>query len=287
MYPEPIKISGKKKELINSYIKQVNKPNLSIPFKNLNEFRICSYNVKYFDFTDNTNKQIKNFIDKIDPDAFSLIEYSRDNDKYFIDKYNEFFEQMKNYGIYSFGKDVKESICINSTSLLKDCPDYSLDEERGFTFMKCKFNGIFINIITIHLDVSDDSALTRSKEIQDVVNFIIGKNLQNTIIIGDFNDYFVDKNNIRFNEHLEEFKERTGLDSFPNKVHSLLEKNNFTNIYQSFINIPKFSCWSGKLVDFCYIYNKTWDSRLVVKNFYMPFLNYSDHLPLVIDIIYK
>jgi len=287
MYPEPKKISGNRQGLIDSYLKQVNKTNLIIPSKKTNIFRICSYNVKNFDFRGDANKQIKNFIDKINPDAFSLIEYLKDNDVYFRNQSTQFFEQMQDYGIYSFGKEIIESDMVDSTGQLKDCSGYLLNEERGFTFMKCKFNNTFINLITIHLDVSDNTGRTREKEIHTVVNFIVTKNLANVVVIGDFNDYPVNKNNPKYSEYLKEFKERTGLDSLPNKVHPLLEKNKFTNIYNLFDNNPKFSCWSGKLVDFCYIYNKTWEDRLVIRNSYMPFINYSDHLPLVIDILYK
>ena len=47
---------------------------------------------------------------------------------------------------------------------------------------------------------------------------------------------------------------------------------------------PFFSFLSGKLVDFCYLYKTTWSKNLEIENIYMPFVSYSDHLPIVVDI---
>ena len=287
MYPSPNKFKGSRKELIHAYVTQTSQTNLIIPKKNKNTFRICSYNVKNFDFVDQANKKIATFIDNLDPDVYSLIEYLGSNDTLFKLRKGCLFEQVEDYGIYSFGYNVQNSRTCDSTYMLRNCSGYSQDENRGFTCVESIFNDRPITIITIHLDVSDNSAYTRQQEIKDVIGFILSQKLKNVIVIGDFNEYYMEKNNPLYLDYLEEFKERVGLDEIPNKTHTLLKQVHFENIYELFENSPQFSCWSGKLVDFCYFYKPTWDKSLYITDFYMPFINYSDHLPLIVDISYK
>ncbi len=291
MFPQPNKILGNKKGLIDSYFTQVSELENTdqLPTKNKDSFRFCSYNVRYFEFKNYTSIHIKEFIDKILPDSFSLIEYNENSDRSFkcLKNYSSIlFEQLPRYGIITF-HPLKSGICtFQKKSCLNQQRVVKNNELRGFTHLKRQYYNTNINIITIHLDVTDETGGIRLKEIKEIHNYIIDNQLKNVLIIGDFNEWDLDNKDSLYNDSLVDFIQRTGLHHFSTKVHRFLNSNNYINVFHMKNKYPRFSCWSGKLVDFCYLFQPTWNRNLEIENIYMPFVAYSDHLPIIVDVKY-
>ena len=295
MFPLPNKIIGTRSELLKSYINQIKDlETREFPYKKKNIFRFCSYNIKFFNFENYTSNDVKKFIDKVKPDAYSLIEYDVKYDINF--KYNKksteqiLFEQLPNYGILTvYNKasiDAKNYSfnTLNKLGTLNNIRYGKSKELRGFTHMSIKYNDIIINIITIHLNVCDESGNTRLQEITDLYNYITINNLSCVLIVGDFNEWNLKKTDKTYNDSLIDFKQRTGLKNFSTKVHDFLKLHNFVNAFHMKDKHPKFSCWSGKLVDFCYLFKDSWDNSIEIFDIHMPFIPFSDHLPIIIDI---
>jgi hypothetical protein len=282
-YPFPTSVDGDRNSLIRKYKKIISKNrNLNFPLKKEDDImRICSYNVYKFSFLYNSNKEIYKFIQNIDPDFISLIEYHNfPNDNYFFNlNYNKtLLEQSKDYGILSLS-NIKPDIL--NKKYIGNLINIEF-EKSGFTHALIND----INIITIHLDVFDETGNTRLDEFLEIHTYIVTNALQNVLLIGDFNEMLLDQTHPLYNEYLNEFSKRTGLDKIPNKVHNILNRLNYINLYSLFDcdEIPKFSCWSGKLVDYAFIWKPTWNNNFQIIDLNMPMIPYSDHLPIVIDI---
>ena len=293
MFPIANKIIGGREELLKSYIHQINTLKMtSFPTKSENIFRFCSYNIKYFKFENYDSNDIKSFIDKVNPDAFSLIEYDTQYDGIFKNiassSNSVLFEQLPGYGIFSNYYNNNTSAyklhTLNKTNVLSPGRYGHMNELRGFTHMTIMHAKTIISIITIHLDVSDETGDLRLLEITELYEFIISKSLTNVIIVGDFNEWDLQKTDNTYEDSLIDFRQRTGLEHFSTKAHDFLKQHNFTNVFHMKKKLPKFSCWSGKLVDFCYLFQDTWDESVEIIDIHMPFIPYSDHLPIIIDI---
>ena len=150
--------------------------------------------------------------------------------------------------------------------------------------MVVTYNKININILTVHLDVYDETGNIRLQEISELYDYIVEYSLINVLILGDFNEWNLTKTDRTYNDSLIDFRQRTGLDHFSTRVHIFLKDKNFIDVFHMKNKKPKFSCWSGKLVDFCYLFKDTWDNSVEIVNIYMPFVLYSDHLPIIVDI---
>jgi len=296
MYPNPYKIFGDRLGLEENYRKQIQNMNYNgfnndVKKKEGNLFRFCSYNVKYFNFKNTADELIHNFIKEYKIDAFSLIEYHVSED-YYIKHIGEsvLFEQTENYGISThfnlknikMNPDMKAD--IHHIKKINDMDSYILNEERGFTHLYISLYNTTVNIITIHLDVSDEEGRTRLQEITEIYTYLKRLNLTNVLIIGDFNEWNIRHNEPLYEPSLMEYQERTGLEHFSTKVHDFLLNRKFINVFDMFDKNPKFSCWSGKLVDFCYKYTPTWNTLIKIKNIDFVYLDYSDHLPIILDI---
>lgn len=298
MYPSPYNIFGNRFLLEESYRCQVNDLaildyNKALLVNNPNIFRFCSYNVKYFDFNKDAAELIFNFIKKYNPDAFSLIEYHLLEDAA-IKELGDLvmFEQLKHYGISTHfnlnNSTIDHPMTCEAISIerMGDIQTYVSDEKRGFTHLCVHLHAKSIHIITLHLDVQDERGFSRLHEIKEIYSYIEERDLNNVIIIGDFNEWDIHHNEPAYEPTLMEFQERTGLGDFSTQVHDFLKSHDFTNVFHLLNEYPQFSCWSGKLVDFCYKYNPTWDTSLVIKNIAFIYVDYSDHLPIILDIEY-
>ena len=292
MFPSPNKIIGSREDLIKSYVEQINSLHTTIfSTKPTNTFRFCSYNVKYFKFENYTCENIKSFIDIINPDAFSLIEYHTKHDNIFknIKDYNSvLFEQLPGYGILSSNYNSKYILHnIDQKQLLSHGRYGSMNGLRGFTHIAINLNKTPINIFTVHLDVCDESGNTRLQDITELVDYIVNTSLVNVLILGDFNEWDLKNTDSTYGATLVDFKRRTGLNHFSTQSHDFLKQNNFMNVFHLKEKYPKFSCWSGQLVDYCYLFKSTWSDTIEIVDITMPFIPYSDHLPIVIDIKHK
>jgi exonuclease III len=279
IYKYPTIISGTKTDLIKHYLNDVNQKNRNFK-KNPNITRLMIYNVQCFRFIKNSKTLISNLIKELNPDLVSFIEYrfNQTNDQYFNKYFNNHcnYNQKGNFGIKTYSNINFD--CINNHTI--DDTDFD-GELRGFTHVEV--NGY--NIISTHLDVWDESGKTREKEIKVLIDYIIKLKLKNVILTGDFNEVNLGLFSKQYQKNLnQEFKNRTGLDKMSSSVFKLLEENDFIDIFDALNKErPKFSCWTGKLVDYAYIYKPTWSGQLIdIDLYYCP---YSDHLPIIIDVI--
>jgi endonuclease/exonuclease/phosphatase family metal-dependent hydrolase len=280
IYKYPTIISGNKEDLIKHYINDVNQKNKNFN-KNPNIIRLMIYNVQCFNFIKNSKILITELIKNLNIDVVSFIEYrfNKKNDEHFQKYFNNNcnYIQKNTFGIKTYSK--LEFDCINNHTV--DI-DYDFDgEKRGFTHVE--INGY--NLISTHLDVWDDTGKTREKEIKVIIDYIQKFKLKNVILTGDFNEVNTNLFSRQYKQQLnDEFKNRTGLNKLPSKIFKLLKENEFIDMFDSLNKEhPKFSCWTGKLVDYAYIYKPTWSGNLIdIDLYYCP---YSDHLPIIIDLI--
>lgn len=282
VYPFPDDIKGNRNDLARSYKRLVsrNKGKNYPSEKKPGNIRICAYNVNRFEFLHNSNDKIYDFIKKINPDILSMIEYQNfPNDNHFFKTNSKFtfLQQTENFGILTMTPNNPDILKKKYTST------NLLSEKTGFTH--CVINNL--NIITVHLDVFIESGRMRLHEILGIHDYIITNGLSNVILIGDFNEMNIDDKHPMYNEYRSEFYERTGYSNIPTTTHDFLVKLKYLDIYSLFDEdnkYPKFSCWSGKLVDYCYIWLPTWNKDYKILDINLPMFQYSDHLPIVLDI---
>lgn len=304
-YPNLVN-SLNRQELKQSYIKQQAElenqdRNKRIPKKH-NVFRIMTYNVYGFNFFKNSANEIKKIIDILDPDIINFQEF---NNGFNIDGYRQFYkltmdnednglgvlnkiEHDKNtlYSSHIIPKDniiwsnyVKDNkIQVISDNDIRSFIHTQLNIEKGN-------NIIQINIINTHLDVWDETGKTRFYEINVIVQYIQKHGLKNVILLGDFNDINMDLLPKTLISELEiNFKRRVPqVKIIPTDTFNYLNKVGFIDSYK-YINKPSplYSCWTGRKVDHILFYKPTWN--LDVSNVYIHYNNYSDHLPLILDI---
>ena len=281
-YPFPTDINGNRLDLVKSYKRLVSKnKGKNYPGeKKPNTIRICCYNVNSFQFLYNSNERIYEFIKQINPDVLSMIEYANypnDNHFYKTNSKFTFLQQKENYGILTMTP-------LEPNFLLEKYMHTNLIcEKTGITH--CSINNI--NIITVHLDVFIESGRMRLHEILDIHDYIISNGLINVLLIGDFNEMNIDETHPMYEEYRSEFQSRTGYTTMPTLTHDFLKKLKYLDVFTLYDEgnlYPKFSCWSGKLVDYCYIWLPTWDNNIKIADINIPMFQYSDHLPLVVDV---
>lgn len=148
-------------------------------------------------------------------------------------------------------------------------------------------NGKTIDVYATHLDVFDDSGETRLNQIKKLVGDINQRGNRKNILIGaDFNEnrekdyqYQVDGKlvwNLLVDEH-----EARGINPVPVAVSQHLENSGFKDSFSyEQIPAPKFTVWTGTVVDFLYL--KNWN--LEIDGCYVLYNAASDHLPVIMDI---
>ena len=233
-----------------------------------------------YKFKLNSRSSIDDLILKLNPSIVNLIEH---NNSYKLNSLNNFkyktkFTNYNNCCIKSFSKletHYHNSFYINTHA----------NEKFGATHLSF---GIF-NIITIHLDVHDESGEVRLFQIKKIHKYILDKKLKNVIIGGDFNE-----NNIPFLYNKfgpiqveildKEFKYRTKNKFFiPSNVSKYLIDHNYSCIFENKKLLFPFTCWSLKFVDYIYIYKPTWNNKLNIENINILYTNISDHFPIILD----
>jgi endonuclease/exonuclease/phosphatase family metal-dependent hydrolase len=144
-----------------------------------------------------------------------------------------------------------------------------------------------IDVYATHLDVFDESGATRLSQIKKLVTDIDSEGDQRNILIGaDFNenrqkDYQYEvSGKLAWDLLVAEHKSR-GIDPVPVAVSAHLESNGFSDCFSwAQISAPKFTVWTGTVVDFLYL--KNWD--LKIDGCYVWYDAASDHLPVIMDI---
>lgn len=285
-YPLPILVSGKKQELIGSYRRQVSKQTNKNFSKQKGRKRLMLYNVNCFNFTVNANTNIACLAKELKVDTALLCEYSDIVGEPFDNLYSEqiYYKQH-----YSFGIAALSKYKIDYDMVLEiDSPN--LREVRGAIHIK----QYGLNIILTHLDVWDESGSLRKSEITKIVEYVEYNGLENVILLGDFNEASIDIDLLgqMLVEDLNiDYRNRTGKNKrVPNQVRETLLKNNYLDIFDYIgkgkENKPKFSCWTGRLVDYAYLFLPTWKNNIQIADIDFYYTTYSDHLPLIIDIAY-
>ena len=284
-YPLPNLVSGKKNELVNSYKRQV----LATKNKNFSKLkgrkRLMVYNVNCFSFSQgniggNANINISKLAKELMVDTLLISEYSDILGEPLDNRYTEqvYYKQYYNFGIAALSKDAIEFYEVLELDSNKN------REVRGaIHIVQYGFN-----IILTHLDVWDETGKMRDMEIANLLSYISANNLTDVLLVGDFNEPSIDREllgDYLVDELEDDYLKRTGkTKGIPNGVRKALEDYGFIDMFSSreVEHRPKFSCWTGKLVDFCYIYKPTIKNKIVNIDFY--YTIHSDHLPLIIDI---
>lgn len=266
--------------LIYKYYDLILKNNIGIFNYDKNKIRVVFYNVMEYKFKQNSRLDIDNLILKLNPSIVNLIEHNKNHK---LNSLKDFKYQTKftNY----------DDCCIKSFSKLKthNCSSFYIntysDENFGATHLPF---GIF-NIITIHLDVHDESGKIRLFQIKKIHKYILDKKLKNVIIGGDFNENNIPFLYNKFGPILveildKEFKYRTKNNYFmPYNVSKYLTDNNYSCLLKNKKLIFPFTCWSLKFVDYIYIYKPTWNNKLNIENINILYTNISDHFPIILD----
>ena len=82
----------------------------------------------------------------------------------------------------------------------------------------------------------------------------------------------IDNTRPLYEDYKEDFKRRTGYTVIPSLAHSCLYKLKYIGVYSLFRDsdyYPKFSCWPGKLVDYCYIWPPAWNENIKIIDKYL------------------
>ena len=118
--------------------------------------------------------------------------------------------------------------------------------------------------------------------------------LDNVLLMGDFNDVnlkvlpevLVSELSINFINRMKVDHPR--IERIPTMVMDHLYKNGFLDACEYIKSEhPLYSCWSGRKVDHIMIYTDTWDKSIIIDNVFIHYNNYSDHVPLLIDLYIK
>jgi len=297
-----------KNSLKQSYINQQSsienqQQNKLIPKKKKKIFRIMTYNVYGFRLFKNSSNEILKIVGELEPDIANFQEF---NTHFYMDGYKQFYKETminENLGLATLCKTKWNKWTqygghnINKTSdewrKYKETYDIGgIDsDKRGFIHIKVpivKNNKVMnINIINTHLDVWDETANTRYFEINNIVQFIEKHKLINVILLGDLNDINLKLLPETLQGELQlNFKKRfkeLGKSGIPKKVFQYLYKVGFVDSYELTKKpSPLYSCWTSRKVDHILIYKPTWN--LEIDGLYIHYNNYSDHLPLIIDL---
>mgnify|MGYP001352221903 CR=1 FL=1 len=300
--------TGLKQSYINQQTEVNNiDQNKKIPKKDNNTFRIVTYNVYGFNLFKNSADQIKSLLYELSPDVVGFQEF---NNHFNMDGYKQFYigtmtDENLGLGILNSYKWDKWSQYI-SHHIRKDGNTVwydwvkqnninyqSQNDRRAFvhqnTNIKIGSKVVPLNIINVHLDVWDESAATRFYEVNQIVQYIQKHRLNNVILMGDFNDVNLKLLPETLSGELElNFRRRFGKmaeDGIPQRVFKYLYDVGFVDSSEYINrvkNMPIYSCWSSRKVDHILVYKPTWNMK--IKGLYVHYNNYSDHLPLIMDL---
>lgn len=163
-------------------------------------------------------------------------------------------------------------------------------ENRAYINVIIQFqNNKTISIYGTHLDVEDESGVVRKKQIDELVAVAHKDKYDNVLIAADFNEVRRQDYSDKIWDLMVKDRQSQVSENWPNgwptptSVADTLKANNFVDCfsYGKFV-APKFTVWSGTVVDFIYLRSNGWN--LPVKGSYTYFSSASDHLPVIMDI---
>jgi len=253
--------------------------------------RIMSFNVHFWkNYKNNyTKNDILKVIENSDADIIGLQEATFFGNS-FSEK-NKFINDIELLG-YIYYKMCNDRYGLNILLSKNKIIDYQIiklvrrsqflvksrDEQRYALICKIQLSeDEIINIVLTHLDVHDETEITRLEQIKQILSVMPSK----SIIIGDFNslrkkDYVAD----RWNQIVSNNKER-GLDTMT-LVTDIIESNNFFDSFDICFKKCDVSVWSMRRVDYIYI---SQDFPYTIRDSNVLATESSDHYPIYIDII--
>ena len=283
-----------------SFINDCNKlsqENKKIPNAKGNIVRIATYNVHFWtDAQKNKNYDgILKIILMINADILILQEVLLFDQK----RIEEDFQKM---GYYvrkfcatqgrKFGNMILSRLPLTSKPIAKtfEIDKKSGGEQRCFINFKVQLpNKEVVSVYGTHLDVYNGES-HRLAEINELLKFTQLDKCKNIIIAGDFNS--VRKKDYQYNVNgkltwdlycktMEQLKK----EKISTETLDTIEKNGYQDCFSlANISMPKFTCWTGTVIDFMFL-SKYW--TLPIKGCYTFYDCASDHLPIIMDVELK
>lgn len=275
--------ASKLKKMFVEYVKTLP---YSIPEKK-NNIRIMSYNIHngFYDvYNKKTFSDIIKMIDDLDVDIVCFQEITWN----YIDK-RELIDHMFDigfiYNIKSKASDIYNNGFYGNYIFCKENIDiidsYSLklkkaDEEgRSSVVMTFKIKNKNIKLYNTHLDVNDESGLTRDVELSQIMN---DTNKKNNIILGDFNTTREDDYPEKYLNWLIAHQASVGKNLLSNSL-DIFENNKYIDVMDIVNKQVPITSWSGKRIDYAFIS----EGDIKVKNAFIVPVLFSDHLPICFD----
>lgn len=276
---------------------------------NQDTLRIMTYNIHcwmdpYFKgFRNHPDKQpvhteILTVIKKINPDVLVLQEATLDGSKFNPQRkdYKEVLETAlteigykylvwqplkPTKGPYIFGNLIASKLPLTSNMHIYTI-DEKNEEQRGYI----NVNVAGISLYGTHLDVWDETERSRMSEMRELLDSMDKDVNPNVLLLGDLNavrqqDHNYDVNGITAWDLLvADDRARLKFDT-PTGTLAMLT-NGYTDCFTlSNRPAPKYTVWSGKVVDFIML-KKSW--QLPIAGCYPYYDGTSDHIPLIIDV---
>lgn len=268
----------------DSFFENFNSKDYNI--KSKNGLRIMTFNVYMWKniYKDNFDEQL-HFIKKINPDILLLQEaiWQNEND----DK----IQKLTSLGYISkilSSNDSIENNCYGLILLSKfhiktnKIIDITLDN------MNEHYSCIYANILEFHLfgthlDVWDNTELSRINQLNLIINEINKIQNPNIILLGDLNLLYKNQiNNSDWNYILEHDKLRN-VETLSIAINKIID-NNFIDSFDLIgENPPKLSCCFDRRIDYIFLKKNI---KFLAKNTFTVYSNCSDHLPIIIDLEY-
>ncbi len=277
--------------------------NTTIPQKTEHVARVATFNVHYWqDAYDNKYhfNEILETIKKVNTDILILQEVCWKDDP-LIDRFkklgyehyqfckaatatwahNEF--NSAPFGNVIFSKYKIEDANKKTKMYVVKCPK-SL-EDRCYSYVEIILpNQKHLHIYGTHLDVFCEDESARLAQITELTKSI--KDEKNVIVAADFNavreeDYNYDIYKKKVWDLLVNDNKKRFINPTPTLVLDHLKSENFVDCFAKLgIDKPKFTVWSGTVVDFIFL--KNWN--LPLSGCYVYYDASSDHLPVIMDI---
>ena len=147
---------------------------------------------------------------------------------------------------------------------------------------------IYANILEFHLfgthlDVWDNTEISRINQLNLIINEINKIQNPNIILLGDLNLLYKNQiNNSDWNYILEHDKLRN-VETLSIAINKIID-NNFIDSFDLIgKNPPKLSCCFDRRIDYIFLKKNI---KFMVKNTFTVYSNCSDHLPIIIDLEY-
>ena len=245
-----------------------------------NKFRIASFNVHmWLDYKCGSSyDKIIDVIKESNADIMCLQEalfFKQSKTQFEKDVvnigYNYIYMCNNRYGINIILSKYKST----KTQIISLIKDPIKNKKRYGTRCDFEINNKKFNIVNVHLDVFDETEITRSTQITEILKYCD----DDTILLGDFNSLRKDDySKLEYKNILKEDLIRNV--TTQNLVTSKIESDGFVDsfVYLT-LDIPKITVWSCRRID--YMFLKEFTKYLVSSNVFVT--HASDHFMIYSD----